>query len=115
MLGDAILLKKHKELFGTQGETIIDRTGQNLGDYVFDEFVKDGDRILWCSEWKSRFREDVDMGAVLSEAKTELLEKRVKAARDKGFELPDYGYAFAVKITESYVEIRWERVKIPKS
>jgi hypothetical protein len=32
----------------------------------------------------------------------------------KGYELPEYVYAFAIRITESYVEILWEKVKIPK-
>jgi len=39
--------------------------------------------------------------------------KRVDLVKNK-VELPEYGYAFAIRITESYVEILWEKVKIPK-
>ena len=111
MVGDAFFLKKFKDRFGIQGELIIDETGRNLGDNIFDEFSKEGKKILWCSEWKSTYSEETDLSSRLTEAKTELM-KRVNLVKNK-VELLEYGYAFAIRITESHVEILWERVKIP--
>lgn len=111
MVGDAFFLRKFKDRFGIKGESTIDRTGQNLGDYIFDEFVREGNKILWCSEWKSTYSEETDLSSRLAEAKTELM-KRADLVKNK-VELPEYGYAFAIRIAESYVEIMWERVKIP--
>lgn len=87
---------------------------------MFDESTRDENRILWCSEWKTRFGEDVKIGQALSEAVGEFVREgkpgpRVIDAKSKGFEFPDYGYAFAMQITEGYIEIRWEKVEIPKS
>ncbi|MGB9760483.1 MAG: hypothetical protein ACP5IT_11775, partial [Thermoproteota archaeon] len=116
--GNAILLEKYKNFFGIEGDFLIDKSGQNLKENeVFDVFTVDMSnkkRIQWCSEWKTRFIEDVDIASELNRAKNELLMKRVIDARNKKFELPDYGYAFAMKITESYIEIWWEKVKIPE-
>ncbi|MBO3810040.1 MAG: hypothetical protein FGF50_10685 [Candidatus Brockarchaeota archaeon] len=94
---------------------MIDRTGQNLGDNFFDIWASKEKKVLWCSEWKTRFGEDVDIASELSRAKKELLSTRVEVARNSGFTLPDYGYVFIVKITKSYIEIRWEKVEIPRS
>ncbi|MGC9014248.1 MAG: hypothetical protein ACP5KW_07760 [Thermoproteota archaeon] len=117
-IGNAILLEKYKNFFGIEGDFLIDKSGQNLKENeVFDVFTVDMSnkkRIQWCSEWKTRFIEDVDIASELNRAKNELLMKRVIDARNKKFELPDYGYAFAMKITESYIEIWWEKVKIPE-
>ena len=111
IVGDAFFLRKFKDRFGIQGELIIDKEGQNLDVLYFDEFSIDGKKILWCSEWKSTYSEETDLSSRLAEAKTELM-KRVDLVKDK-VELPDYGYAFAIRIAESYVKILWERVKIP--
>jgi hypothetical protein len=119
MVGDAFFLKKFKDRFGVQGELIIDETGQNLGENIFDEFVKEGNKILWCSEWKSTYLEETDLSSRLAEAKTDLINRVKILIEDMNnrkidkVELPEYGYAFAIRITESYVEILWEKVKIP--
>ncbi|WP_161997800.1 hypothetical protein, partial [Escherichia coli] len=90
MLGDAILLKKYKEKFGIPGETIIDETGQNLDDYLFDEFVRDGEKSLWCSEWKAAYLGE-DISSCLTEAKNTLrgqIERYIKEGSVKVSELP---------------------------
>lgn len=110
-----ILLERHRHFFGIEGDIIIDKEGHNLGNNVFDIQVLEGKKVSWCSEWKTRFGEDVDIASELSRAKDGLLSTRIEAARNGGFVLPDHGYAFVVKITESYIEIGWEKVEIPRS
>ncbi|MGQ9691677.1 MAG: hypothetical protein ACUVQY_10565 [Thermoproteota archaeon] len=123
-IGNAFLLKRYKDFFGIKGDLIIDKTGHNLDrDTVFDVFTRDGEKILWLSEWKSAWEYDDDISSLLSGAKSNLviedkgnleLGSRIKEAIKYDFKIPDYGYAFAIKITESHIEIIWEKVKIPK-
>ncbi len=101
-------------------ETSFEKGGHNIGrDGVFDIFTRDEKKILWASEWKSAWSGDEELSSRLSEAKDDFVKDgkpgpRVMDAKKEGYELPDYGYAFAIRITESYVEILWEKVKIPK-
>jgi hypothetical protein len=113
-IGNAVLLEKYKNFFGIEGDIIIDRTGHNFGDNLYDIFSKSK---KWISEWKAAYSGE-NIYSRLSEAEDTLIKqvkKYIKERKVKPNELPDYGYAFAIEITESYIEIWWEKVKIPKS
>jgi len=137
-LSNEVLLKKYKSYFGIEGEIIIDRSGQNivkidersgriLSEYYADAFTMIKNErnkkiiIPWISEWKSAFAGE-DLSVRLSEAKRDLkdrynylnsdLRSKLNEYTGINLELPKYGYAFAIGITDNQVKIVWETIEL---
>jgi hypothetical protein len=137
-LSNEVLLKKYESYFGIEGEIIIDRSGQNivkidersgriLSEYYADAFTmiknEKNKKIIipWISEWKSAFAGE-DLSVRLSEAKRDLkdrynylnsdLRSKLNEYAGINLELPKYGYAFAIGITDNQVKIVWETIEL---
>jgi len=108
-----LLLKAYPEYFGITdtSKIVVDMTGQNLRDYVFDIMGGDLEKktLFFVGEAESVW-EKWNPDSLLDRA-TKDLSNHFEVADGRGFKLPDKGYVFAVHLLRGEIEIWWKEVK----